>query len=62
MAFGSTGKMLRVDLSRGSMHVEDIDEAFYRLHPGGKALAVPAEQALAMRRLRSDWAGIPWDC
>jgi len=31
-------------------------------HPGGKALAVPAEQALAMRRLRSDWAGIPWDC
>jgi aldehyde:ferredoxin oxidoreductase len=39
MAYGSTGKILRVDLTRGEIRVEQIDEAFYRLYPGGKALA-----------------------
>jgi len=39
MAYGSTGKILRVDLTRGVMSVEEFDEAFYRLYPGGKALA-----------------------
>jgi aldehyde:ferredoxin oxidoreductase len=47
MSFGSTGKMLRVDLSRGSIRDEAIDETFYRLHPGGKALAA----ALLLREL-----------
>ncbi len=33
------GKILRVDLSRATWTTEEIDEAFYRLYPGGKALA-----------------------
>lgn len=39
MGYGSTGKILRVDLTRASIHVEQFDEALYRLYPGGKALA-----------------------
>src|SRR5512146_1486798 len=37
--YGSNGKLLRVDLSTGQVQVESIGEAFYRLYPGGKALA-----------------------
>jgi len=39
MGYGCTGKLLRVDLTRGTISVEHFDEAFYRLYPGGKALA-----------------------
>jgi aldehyde:ferredoxin oxidoreductase len=39
MGYGSTGKLLRVDLTHGAVSVEKFDEAFYRLYPGGKALA-----------------------
>lgn len=36
---GTTAKILRVDLSTGALEVETLDEDFYRLYPGGKALA-----------------------
>ena len=39
MSFGSTGKILRVDLTAGLLQIEEFDEDFYRLYPGGKALA-----------------------
>jgi aldehyde:ferredoxin oxidoreductase len=39
MGYGSTGKLMRVDLTRGAVSIEEFDEAFYRLYPGGKALA-----------------------
>lgn len=39
MLKGTTGKILRVDLTRHTISTEQIDEAFYRLYPGGKALA-----------------------
>ena len=39
MGYGSTGKYLRVDLSSGSIQEDSLDESFYRLYPGGKALA-----------------------
>jgi len=39
MAYGATGKILRVDLTRASITVEEFDQEFYRLYPGGKALA-----------------------
>ena len=50
MAFGSSGAILRVDLTRGTTAVEAIDEAFFRHYPGGKALA-------AYHLLRRDAAG-----
>jgi aldehyde:ferredoxin oxidoreductase len=34
-----TGRILRVDLTTGSFQEETFDDAFYRLYPGGKALA-----------------------
>ena len=37
--FGSTGKLLFVDLSTGEFHSEILSEVVYRLFPGGKALA-----------------------
>jgi aldehyde:ferredoxin oxidoreductase len=37
--YGTTGKVLRVDLTHGSVQVETLSEDFYRLYPGGKALA-----------------------
>jgi aldehyde:ferredoxin oxidoreductase len=37
--YGSTEKLLRVNLSTRSVGVEKISEDFYRLYPGGKALA-----------------------
>jgi aldehyde:ferredoxin oxidoreductase len=39
MSYGCTGKILRVDLTTTSVKVQEIDEAFYRLFPGGKCLA-----------------------
>jgi len=39
MGYGSTGKYLRVDLGSGAIQEESLDESFYRLYPGGKALA-----------------------
>jgi aldehyde:ferredoxin oxidoreductase len=37
--YGTTGKILRVDLTSGALRIEDLAEDFYRLYPGGKALA-----------------------
>ena len=37
--YGSTGKILRVDLTESKTWVEEIDEETYRLYPGGRALA-----------------------
>ena len=39
MAYGTSGKILRIDLTQSSFHIEQFDESFYRLYPGGKALA-----------------------
>lgn len=39
MGYGSTGKILRVDLSRAAVSVEEFGEDLYRRYPGGKALA-----------------------
>ena len=39
MIYGTTTKFLRVDLSTRSIEVEELSEDFYRLYPGGKALA-----------------------
>ena len=36
--YGSWGRILRVDLSRGTTAVEEMDEETFRLHPGGRAL------------------------
>lgn len=37
--YGTTAKILRVNLSTNTIRVETLDESFYRLYPGGKALA-----------------------
>ena len=37
--YGTTGKILRVNLSTGVLLTEELAEDFYRLYPGGKALA-----------------------
>jgi aldehyde:ferredoxin oxidoreductase len=39
MAYGSTGKILRVNLATGEIRIEQMSQEFYRLYPGGKALA-----------------------
>jgi aldehyde:ferredoxin oxidoreductase len=39
MLKGTAGKILRVDLAKNTIETEQIDEKFYRLYPGGKALA-----------------------
>ena len=39
MIYGTTAKILRVDLTAGTWEVETLSEEFYRLYPGGKALA-----------------------
>src|SRR5438045_7981574 len=36
--YGSWGKVLRVDLTAGTTSVEEMDEATFKLHPGGRAL------------------------
>jgi aldehyde:ferredoxin oxidoreductase len=37
--YGTTAKILRVDLTHRSIETETLSEEFYRLYPGGKALA-----------------------
>jgi aldehyde:ferredoxin oxidoreductase len=37
--YGTTGKILRVDLTQGSWETQILSESFYRQYPGGKALA-----------------------
>jgi aldehyde:ferredoxin oxidoreductase len=37
--YGTTGKILRVNLTTGTLKVETLEEDFYHLYPGGKALA-----------------------
>jgi len=39
MSYGSTAKILRVNLSTGAIGLEELTEDFYRLYPVGKALA-----------------------
>lgn len=39
MSYGSNAKILRINLTTGSIETETIQEDFYRLYPGGKALA-----------------------
>jgi aldehyde:ferredoxin oxidoreductase len=39
MKFGASGKILRVNLTKASIETEHLPESFYRLYPGGKALA-----------------------
>lgn len=39
MMYGTTGKILRVDLTTGTWETETLTEEYYRLYPGGKALA-----------------------
>ena len=39
MTYGSTGKLLRVDLTTGTITIEEIPDDLYRKYPGGKALA-----------------------
>jgi len=39
MLYGTTGKIIRVNLTAGSWEIETLSEEFYRLYPGGKALA-----------------------
>src|SRR5438093_9786819 len=36
--YGSWGRILRVDLTKGTTSVEQMDEATFRRHPGGRAL------------------------
>ena len=40
MAFGYIGKILHVDLTKGTFEVETPDEAFYRTYMGGSAMGV----------------------
>ena len=47
MRYGYSGKVLRVDLTNRRTWVEELDEATYRLYPGGKALAA----AILLREL-----------
>ena len=37
--YGTSAKILRVDLTNGNIETETLSEDFYRLYPGGKALA-----------------------
>ena len=39
MMYGTTAKILRVDLTAGSWEVDELTAEFYREYPGGKALA-----------------------
>ncbi len=38
MGYGTSGRLLRIDLTTGSVRAETIDDQLYRLYPGGKAL------------------------
>ena len=39
MLFGTPGKILHINLTESSFSIETIQDDFYRLYPGGKALA-----------------------
>ena len=39
MSNGVAGKILRVNLTKETVQVEQLPDSFYRLYPGGKALA-----------------------
>ena len=39
MPYGTPGKVAHIDLTRATVRIETIEEDFYRLYPGGKALA-----------------------
>ncbi|MBN1537419.1 MAG: aldehyde ferredoxin oxidoreductase family protein [Anaerolineales bacterium] len=39
MGFGPAGKIMRINLTEKNIKVEHLPESFYRLYPGGKALA-----------------------
>ncbi len=39
MNYGTTAKILRIDLTTGAWEIETLSEEFYRQYPGGKALA-----------------------
>ena len=39
MPYGHSSKILRVNLTNQTLSVEELSEDFYRLYPGGKALA-----------------------
>ncbi len=39
MLFGTPGKVLHIDLTHSTFQFESLTEDFYRLYPGGKALA-----------------------
>jgi aldehyde:ferredoxin oxidoreductase len=39
MGIGTTGKIMRINLTEMSIQVEHLPESLYRLYPGGKALA-----------------------
>jgi aldehyde:ferredoxin oxidoreductase len=36
--FGTWGKLLRIDLTRRTVAVEELDDAFFRRYPGGRSL------------------------
>lgn len=40
MRHGFTGKVLHVDLTRHQLTIEEPDEAFYRLYPGGSLMGL----------------------
>ncbi len=40
MPYGYTGKILHVDLNRGTLEVEEPEEAFYRKYMGGSAMGM----------------------
>ena len=37
--WGNTGKIIRVDLSEGGVHVDSLPEEYYRKYIGGSGLA-----------------------
>jgi len=39
MPYGYNGRVLRVNLSKNSIWVEEPDESFYRKYMGGRAVA-----------------------
>ena len=38
MMYGSTGKLLRINLSNGNINTETVPEAFYRKYYGGRGM------------------------
>ena len=40
MAYGYTGKILHVNLTKGKLEIEEPDEQFYRTYMGGSAMGM----------------------